>query len=40
MVKTECLQGVYNQYECGVKISNAGPEDSGEWTCNMEEFTR
>ena len=34
------LQGRYDYYECGVEIRNAGPEDTGEWSCDLEEYIR
>ena len=41
VVETRCyLQGNYNHYECAIEVTNAKPEDSGEWTCHMEEYYR
>jgi hypothetical protein len=42
MIKSDLigLQGDYNQHQCGVTISDASPEDSGEWSCEMEEYNR
>ena len=34
------VQGQYSQYQCGVKISDARAEDSGEWSCDLEEYNR
>ena len=34
------LQGDYNYYQCGIEISNAQAEDSGEWSCDLEEYNR
>ncbi len=34
------IQGDYNYYGCGIKISNAQAEDSGEWSCDIEEYNR
>ena len=31
------FQGDYNQYECGLKISEARTEDAGEWSCEVSE---
>ena len=34
------LQGDYNQYECGLTISEARAEDDGEWTCEFESYVK
>ena len=30
------FQGDYNNYECGLEISDADAEDNGDWTCEFE----
>ena len=32
------VQGVYNNYECGLSVSEARAEDAGEWTCEFESY--
>merc|ERR1712083_459743 len=32
------FQGIYKSSECGIVITNATGEDTGEWTCEIEEY--
>ena len=34
------LQGDYNNYECGLDISAAQAEDTGDWTCEFESYVK
>jgi hypothetical protein len=34
------VQGEYEKHECGLTISDAAPSDSGEWSCEVEEYIR
>ena len=34
------LQGDYNNYECGLDISTAEAEDTGDWTCEFESYVK
>ena len=34
------MQGSYNNYECGLAISDAEAEDDGDWSCEFESYVR
>ena len=34
------LQGDYNNYECGLTVAAATPEDDGEWECDFESYVK
>ena len=34
------VQGDYNNYECGLTVSEARAEDAGEWTCEFESYVK
>ena len=34
------MQGTYNNYQCGLKISGAQAEDAGDWTCEIESYVK
>ena len=36
----QILQGDYNNYECGLDISAAQAEDTGDWTCEFESYVK
>ena len=33
-------QGSYNNYECGLAISDAEAADDGDWSCEFESYVR
>ena len=34
------MQGSYNNYECGLAISDAEAGDDGDWSCEFESYVR
>ena len=34
------MQGSYNNYECGLAISDAEAADDGDWSCEFESYVR
>merc|ERR1719208_364301 len=34
------FRGDYNNYECGLKITESKAEDSGDWTCEFEQYAK
>ena len=44
--RSDCLElelrtsfvGTYNEHQCGIRVRNARPSDSGIWGCEMESY--
>ena len=34
------FQGSYDNYECGLEISNADAADEGKWSCDIESYVK